>query len=187
MRKRHGSIFWWYSFFSVFLLQGALMLIVAVPLIYVMSGHQERPLSFFYWIGACFWMFGFILEAGGDFQLTQFKRNPDNKGKLLSSGLWSITRHPNYFGDTLQWWGFGFFAIAGFKPAGLASLIGPLVMTLLIVKVSGVALLEKNLTSSKPGYAEYIARTPAFFPRWWFWAVLAVTSLLFVAVGGLFN
>lgn len=185
MRNHHGKNFWWYSFFSVFALQGTLMLIVASPLVYVLSKPRETNISSISWAGALVCLVGFIFEAGGDFQLTRFKQNPENKGKLLSTGLWSITRHPNYFGDTLQWWGFGLFAVADGSLGGIAALVGPLVMTLFIIKVSGVALLEKNLKSNKPGYAEYVARTPAFFPRWPFWALLVLAAIILGMIGGI--
>lgn len=172
MRAHHGKRFWWYSFISVFALQGILMLIVAAPIIYVLSAARGTSLGAVQLAGAWVWLMGFVMEAGGDFQLSRFKSNPENKGKLLKSGLWSITRHPNYFGDTLQWWGFGLFALESGEAAGIATLVGPVVMTLFIIKVSGVALLEKNLKVNKPGYAEYVAATPAFFPKWPFWAVL---------------
>lgn len=182
MRKHHGKNFWWYSFLSVFLLQGALMLIVAAPVIYVLSAAREDSISFITWTGAWIWLVGFIFEAGGDLQLSRFKKSPLNKGKLLTTGLWSITRHPNYFGDSLQWWGFGLFAVSALELAGIMTLIGPVVMMLFIIKVSGVALLEKNLKTSKPGYEQYIAATPAFFPKWRFWAFLIAGAFV---VGGL--
>jgi steroid 5-alpha reductase family enzyme len=107
------------------------------------------------------WLFGFIFEAGGDWQLARFKGDPANKGKLLTTGLWSYTRHPNYFGDAAQWWGFFLLALA---TGAWWTAFSPAIMTFLLMRVSGVALLEKTLVETKPGYAEYIARTPAFFP-----------------------
>lgn len=185
MRAHHGSRFWWYSFFSVFMLQGVLMLIVAAPVIFVLAAPSGEDLQVSSLVGAWVWLLGFILEAGGDFQLTQFKANPANKGKLLSTGLWSITRHPNYFGDALQWWGFGIFALASGEIIGIFSLIGPLVMTLFIVKVSGVALLEKNLKVKKPGYDDYVNSTPAFFPKLNFWILLAAGIAVIATIKGL--
>lgn len=181
MRKHHGDRFWWYSLFSVFLLQGALMLLVSAPIIFIMSQPQVQNLTIFGLIGLIFWIVGFIFEAGGDWQLSLFKRNPTNKGKLLRTGLWSLTRHPNYFGDSLQWWGFGLFAVPyGF--AGLATFIGPIAMTLFIRKVSGVDLLEKSLANNKPGYADYIASTPAFLPKKFFWISLSMACLVAVII-----
>ena len=164
MRRHHGARFWWYSFLSVFMLQGALMLMVAAPVIYTLALTEMSELtSLCAFVGTVIWFIGFVFEAGGDYQLAQFKKNPENRGKLLTTGLWSLTRHPNYFGDACQWWGFGLFAWAAL-PYGAFTFIGPIIMTLFIRKVSGVDLLEKSLKTSKPGYAEYIARTPAFFP-----------------------
>ncbi|MCX6124774.1 MAG: DUF1295 domain-containing protein, partial [Proteobacteria bacterium] len=151
MRSHHGARFWWYSLISVFLLQGALMLIVAAPVIYVLSiGSNVDSVSgrtgglAFALVGTLVWIIGFVFEAGGDFQLKVFKQNPENRGKLLTTGLWSLTRHPNYFGDACQWWGFGIFAFS-YLPIGALTFVGPIIMTLFIRKVSGVDLLEKYL------------------------------------------
>lgn len=187
MRQHHGKNFWWYSFLSVFMLQGVLMLIVAAPVIFVLAAPRGSGLGSLALAGAWVWFVGFVMEAGGDFQLSRFKSNPQNKGQLLKSGLWSITRHPNYFGDALQWWGFGLFALQAGEIVGMATLVGPVVMTLFIIKVSGVALLEKNLKVNKPGYAEYVAATPAFFPKWPFWAVLSLGVVVMSALAGVVN
>ena len=175
MRSNHGSRFWWYSFLSVFCLQGVLMLLVASPVVFVISQPEKAPTNSWAAVGALCWLTGFVFEAGGDWQLSRFKANPKNKGKLLTTGIWSLSRHPNYFGDALQWWGFGAFALSyGFK--GTLTLIGPVVMTIFLRKVSGVDLLEKTLKSSKPGYENYIASTPAFLPGRIFWSALIVTA-----------
>ena len=176
MRQHHGKNFWWYSFLSVFSLQGILMLIVSAPLVVVMSQPQVGEFTAFGIAGSVLWLVGFIFEAGGDWQLSSFKKNPANKGQLLRTGLWSLTRHPNYFGDSLQWWGFGCIALP-YGTIGALSLVGPLVMTLFIRKVSGVDLLEKSLSNSKPGYQEYIASTPPFFPVRRFWITLIILVL----------
>ncbi|NLE75150.1 MAG: DUF1295 domain-containing protein, partial [Chloroflexi bacterium] len=105
-----------------------------------------------------------FFEAVGDWQLTQFKGNPANKGKVLNTGLWRYTRHPNYFGDATLWW--GHFLVALSTPSGFLTIFSPIIMTLLLMKVSGVALLEKRLEETKPKYREYIETTNAFFP--WF-------------------
>jgi steroid 5-alpha reductase family enzyme len=107
------------------------------------------------------WITGFIFEAGGDIQLTKFSANQGNKGKVLDSGFWRYTRHPNYFGDSAVWWAYGLLSIAA---GGCIQVIGSLFMTALIIKVSGVALLEKSLVTQKPQYREYIERTSSFFP-----------------------
>jgi steroid 5-alpha reductase family enzyme len=97
----------------------------------------------------------------GDLQLAVFKSNPDNKGKLLDKGVWRYTRHPNYFGDAAQWWGFFLIALSA---GGWWSIFSPVIMTHLLLNVSGVAMLEKSLKTVKPGYEEYVRRTSAFVP-----------------------
>ena len=113
-------------------------------------------------LAVALWLIGFTFEAVGDWQLLRFKADPANKGKVLDSGLWSLTRHPNYFGDATLWWGYFCFALA--LPLGPWTLLAPLLMTLLLMKVSGVALLEKTIHKRRPAYQAYIESTPAFFP-----------------------
>lgn len=162
MRQEHGpQKFWWYSYISVFLLQGGLAVLVSMPLLAIMSS-PGRGFNILDLIGIGAWIIGFYFEAVGDHQLINFKSNPGNKGKLLSSGLWAYTRHPNYFGDTVVWWSYFIFALAA---GHWWSFLGSLVMTLFIFHVSGVKLLEKSLSSSKPGYEVYIRQTPAFVPN----------------------
>ena len=159
MRARNVARWWWQSLFTVFVLQGALMLLIGLPL-----AATATPGAL--WgrvLGTLLWGVGFAFEAGGDWQLARFRADPGNRGQVLDSGFWRYTRHPNYFGDALQWWGFWCFAAS----AGLWwTVVSPLLMTLLLLKVSGVTLLESALLDSKPGYREYVRRTPAFFP-WW--------------------
>jgi steroid 5-alpha reductase family enzyme len=162
-RREAGAAWWWRSFFKVFFLQGVLMWIIAIPLLAAQTGDTTRPLYCLDYAGAALWLVGLIFEAGGDWQLRRFKANPANKGKLLTTGLWSLTRHPNYFGDAAQWWGFYLIATAN---GALWTIFSPIIMTYLLMKVSGVVMLEKTLKDTKPGYADYIARTSAFFP--WF-------------------
>jgi steroid 5-alpha reductase family enzyme len=109
------------------------------------------------------WLVGFFFEASGDFQLARFKANPANKGKVLDRGVWRYTRHPNYFGDATQWWAYYLFALAA---GGWWTIFSPIIMTALLLRVSGVTLLEKTLTTTKPGYKEYVESTSAFIP--WF-------------------
>lgn len=161
-REEAGSSWWWRSFFKVFLLQGAIMLIVAAPLIAVLAADPANTSCSCEYAGLGLWLAGFMFEAGGDAQLVRFKKDPNNKGKLLTTGFWSITRHPNYFGDAAQWWGFWLFA---FSAGAWWTAFSPLIMTYLLMKVSGVAMLERTL-KAKPGYEDYMARTSAFFP--WF-------------------
>jgi steroid 5-alpha reductase family enzyme len=163
-RKKYGEHrYWWVSFFQTFLLQGVLMWLISVPLLGAMF-YREQPFpGFFDIIALLLWLTGFIFEAGGDLQLARFRSDPANKGKVLDTGLWKYTRHPNYFGDSAVWWGFGFFCLAA---GSWLPVLGSLLMTALIIKVSGVALLERSLAEQKPQYRDYIARTSAFIP--WF-------------------
>lgn len=161
MRERMGhETFWWASLFVVFWLQGAIMWVVALP---VQIGIAASPQwSIWNGIALAVWLIGLGFESIGDYQLARFKANPDNKGKVLDRGLWRWTRHPNYFGDFLVWWGiFGWVAISG---VGLWTIISPVIMSVLLMRVSGVTLLEKTISSRRPGYEEYVRRTNAFFP-----------------------
>jgi steroid 5-alpha reductase family enzyme len=161
-RNENGSNWWWISFFKVFLLQGILLLIISTPLLTVQSKNIVNPFLLFEYVGMIIWFIGFFFESIGDYQLARFKSNPANKGKIVSSGLWRYTRHPNYFGDTVQWWGFFIFALSS---GYWWTVFSPLLMTILLLRVSGVTLLEEALTI-RPGYEEYIRTTNAFFP--WF-------------------
>ena len=161
MRERMGhKTFWWASLFIVFWLQGAIMWVVALP---IQVGVSAAPvLSRWNAFAFAVWLVGFLFESIGDYQLARFKANPDNQGKVLDRGLWRWTRHPNYFGDFLVWWGiFGWVATSG---VGLWTVISPIIMSVLLMRVSGVTLLEKTITSRRPGYEEYVRRTNAFFP-----------------------
>ncbi len=162
-RKQAGNAWWWRSYFKVFLLQGVIMWIVSAPLLAAQINSTPKPLFILDFLGTIVWGIGFFFEAVGDWQLARFKTNPQNKDKLLTSGVWRYTRHPNYFGDAAQWWGFYLVAAAA---GGFWTIFSPLLMTWLIVKVSGVAMLEGTLKETKPGYAEYVKSTNAFLP--WF-------------------
>lgn len=164
MRASHGPAFWWQSLFVVFWLQGALLWFVALPVLVAIRAPQPAGLTVVDFAGLVIFAVGFGFEVVGDYQLARFKNNPVNRGKVLDSGLWRYTRHPNYFGDATLWWGVYVVAVA--TPGGWLTLLSPLLMTLLLMRVSGVTLLEDSLKASKPGYREYIARTSAFFP--WF-------------------
>jgi len=107
------------------------------------------------------WAVGLVFEAGGDWQLARFKRDPANAGRVMDRGLWRYTRHPNYFGDFCVWWGFFLIALAG---GAWWSVAGPLIMSFLLLRFSGVTLLEKDIGERRPAYAEYVRRTNAFFP-----------------------
>lgn len=163
-RKKYGANrYWWVSYFQTFLLQGALIMFVSLPLLGTNAQTDCNALNGLDYLAILVFIIGFIFEAGGDFQLARFKNNPNNKGKVLNTGLWKYTRHPNYFGDSAVWWSFAIFSISA---GSYWTFIGSLGMTLLIIKVSGVALLEKSLNDTKPQYREYIQKTNSFFP--WF-------------------
>ena len=163
-RKKYGpERYWWFSYFQVFLLQGILILLVSLPLLGANYYTKNNNLNWLDYSGLIVWIIGFVFEAGGDLQLAKFKKNPNNKGKVLNRGLWKYTRHPNYFGDTAVWWSYAIFAIAA---GNYWTIIGSVLMTLLIIKVSGVDLLEKSLKSGKPEYNDYIMKTNSFLP--WF-------------------
>lgn len=163
-RKDYGEKrYWWFSYFQVFLLQGALILIVSLPFFGVHFSANSGQLIWLDYLAIIVWFVGFSFEAGGDYQLYKFKKNTNNKGKVLNSGFWRYTRHPNYFGDAAVWWAYALFSVAA---GGYWQIIGAVIMTLLIIKVSGVALLERNLKNTKPKYRSYIQKTSAFIP--WF-------------------
>ncbi len=155
--------YWWLSFFQTFLLQGVLMWLVSAPLL-AAQYHQGAPsLGWLDYLAVLIWLIGIGFEAIGDYQMSRFKANSSNKGKVLNHGLWKYTRHPNYFGDAMVWWAFGIFGLAA---GNYYVLLAPLLMNILLLKISGVALLEKSLKADKPQYQDYMERTNAFFP--WF-------------------
>lgn len=163
-RRKYGeNRYWWISFFQTFLLQGILMWLISAPLLGALFYQEPHEITLLEMAGLLLWLIGFSFEAGGDWQLTTFKTDPANKGKVLDKGFWRYTRHPNYFGDAAVWWGFGLFSIAS---GNYLPVLGSLLMTALIIKVSGVALLEKTLKKDKPEYVDYVRKTSAFIP--WF-------------------
>ncbi len=162
-RKEHGAAWPVRSFFQVFLLQGVLMWVISAPLLAGQFSATPPELGWLEYLGILVWAYGFFFEVVGDWQLARFKANPANKGRLLTTGVWRYTRHPNYFGDAAQWWGFYLFALAA---GGWWTVFSPLLMTFLLLRVSGVAMLEKSLKTNKPGYEEYVQATSEFIP--WF-------------------
>ena len=163
MRERSPGRFWVISLFKVFLLQGALMWTVSLPVQVGQLSSTPAGIGPLAMIGTVFWAAGFSFEMIGDLQLARFKATDANRGQVMDRGLWRYTRHPNYFGDFLVWWGLYFIALEATETWW--TLVGPLIMSLLLVKVSGVILLEKTIGARRPGYAEYVRRTSAFFPR----------------------
>ncbi len=160
MREKHGAKFPVVSLFTVFALQGIIMWIVSLPL---QTAHSAQPDNLMLMaIGTLLFAVGLFFEAVGDWQLAHFKKNPDNKGQVMQQGLWRYTRHPNYFGDFCVWWGLYLLCIGCGAPYWTA--VGPVLMSICLMKISGVTLLEQSLTESKPGYVTYVRRTNAFFP-----------------------
>ncbi len=159
IRSRNEPHFAVKSLYLVFALQAALAWIVSSPLLAAIV--SARPLGIFDFVGACLWLVGFAFEAGGDWQLARFKSDPANHDKVMDGGFWRFTRHPNYFGDFCIWCGFYLMAVAA---GAWWSFPGPLVMSVLLMRVSGVTLLEKDIAERRPQYADYIRRTNAFFP-----------------------
>jgi len=159
-RRQWGRHFIPRSFLQIFMLQGLLMLLVASPLLLIV-GQEQPPLNILDGLGALTWLTGFLFETIGDRQLAAFIRNPANRGRLMTGGLWNYTRHPNYFGEACLWWGMGIIALSA--PHGWLGLIGPLVITFLLLFISGVPLLEKKY-AGRPDWEEYKRRTPRFFP-----------------------
>jgi len=161
-RKNWGKWFVPRSYLQVFLLQGIFMLVVSYPVILVNSGESSK-IAVFDMVGILLWCIGFYFEAAGDYQLRKFKKNLENRGKIMTSGLWKYSRHPNYFGEAVMWW--GIFAFALSVEQGWTAVVSPLLITFLLLKVSGVTMLEKKYAGNKE-FAEYAQRTYAFFP--WF-------------------
>lgn len=162
MRRHWGARFAWVSLFTVFGLQGVLMWLVSLPLQVAQVARAPETLGALDALGAGLWVVGMFFESVGDWQLARFKAHPANAGRVMDRGLWRYTRHPNYFGDCLVWW--GFFAISAAVPGGAYTLVSAVVMTILLRRVSGVTLLERSLLKRRPGYAEYVARTNPFVP-----------------------
>lgn len=159
MREYHGERFGWISLWTVFVLQGVLIWIVSMP---VQAGLRSRgPLTALDAVGLSVWLAGFLFESIGDWQLARFLADSANRGRVMDAGLWRYTRHPNYFGDFLVWWGIYLVAAAG---GAWWSVFSPLLMSILLLRVSGVALLERTLQNRRDGYREYVERTSAFFP-----------------------
>lgn len=163
MREKAGSRFWLTSLFTVFLLQAGLIWVVSLPIQLAATALEPGSFGPLAYLGVAVWDVGLLFETIGDAQLARFLRDPGNKGRVMRTGLWRYTRHPNYFGEFCVWW--GLFLVAAEAPIARIGVVGPLVMTFLLLRVSGVALLERSIGTRRPGYAEYVATTPAFFPR----------------------
>ena len=164
-REQWGGSFWWRSLLQVFVLQACVAWVLAAPLVAAQRA-DGAAFGVLDAVGLTAWAFGLGWESVADWQLLRFKRQPSNRGRVLRSGLWGLSRHPNYFGETVLWWG---IALVGLAAGGPVALVGPVLLTYLLLKISGVPMLDEGLSRRKPGYAEYVRSTPAFLPiprRW---------------------
>jgi steroid 5-alpha reductase family enzyme len=159
IRRRNEPHFTLKSLWLIFGFQAVLAWIISLPLAGAIAG--EAPLGPLDWLGLSLWAIGFYFEAVGDWQLARFKADRANAGQVMDRGLWRHTRHPNYFGDFCVWWGFYLVALSA---GAWWSIVGPLIMSFLLLRFSGVRLLERDIGERRPAYAEYVRRTNAFFP-----------------------
>lgn len=152
---------WWLvSYVKVFLLQAVIGWIISLPIYFSIVSQAPPSLTMLDYLGVLLFVSGLVFESVGDEQLRRFRADRVNRGKVLDTGLWHYTRHPNYFGEALLWWGFG---LIGAATGGVPGLLGPAILTYLLIYVSGVALLESTLIE-KAGYIQYVGRTPPFLP-----------------------
>lgn len=172
MRRHHGTRFPWVSLYLVFGLQGALMWVISLPLQVAQLAPLPAHLTWLDALATALWAGGLLFESVGDWQLARFKADPANRGRVMDRGLWAYTRHPNYFGDAVVWW--AYFLIAAGTPHGVWTVISPLLMTFMLMRVSGVALLERKLVKTRPQYTAYTRCTNAFIP--WFPKKTATTD-----------
>lgn len=161
MRDKWDHV-WLTAYYKVFLFQGLLMLTIAFPVILI-NAAESSYMNGFVIFGLIIWMIGFVFEALGDYQLKVFLKNRQDPKKIMTKGLWAYTRHPNYFGEVTMWW--GIFIMIFSVRLDFYLVISPLVITFLILKVSGIPLLEKKY-KNRPGWDEYSRRTNKFIP--WF-------------------
>jgi len=163
-RNKSGDRFWLVSLVKVFMLQAVFLWAIALVLQFGQLSTAPAGFVTTDFIGALIWIIGFFFEAVGDWQLARFKRDPANKGKVMDRGLWAYTRHPNYFGEFLIWW--GFFVITLSTPSGWWTVISPLLVSIVLLKMTGIPLTEDSTRKTRPGYGDYVKRTSAFVP--WF-------------------
>lgn len=162
MRYKHGERFPWVSLWTVFVLQGVLMWFIAMPVFHGARAHDtEAMIESLAVAGVALWLVGLVWETVADAQLARFKSHPENRGRVMDEGLWKYSRHPNYFGEIVIWW--GFFLMAA-SVGGWWTFISAALMSFLIARVSGVTLLEKKLSETRPAYRAYVARTNALIP-----------------------
>lgn len=161
-RKQWGKFWVLRTYFQVFMIQGFFMLIISAP-VFILHGDNGTRLGLLEVVGTAVWLLGFLFQAIGDLQMMNFKKDPDNKGKIITSGVWKYTRHPNYFGESAMWW--GIFLIVVNITKGLWGIISPITITFLLLFVSGIPLLEKKYKDN-PEFQEYARKTSIFIP--WF-------------------
>ena len=159
-RDEYEDNWWWISYFKVFLLQSVLAWVVSLPIYFAIVSVGPASLTWLDYVGVAVFVTGFLFETVSDEHLRRFRADRANKGRVLDTGLWSYTRHPNYFGEALIWWGFGIISVA---TGGLPGLIGPVILTYLLIYVSGIAMIEPSLFT-KQGYSSYAGKTPVFLP-----------------------
>lgn len=162
LRRRQGDRFGLRSLLTVFGFQGLVMWVVSLPVQQAQAAPEPAALSWVEGMGALLWVVGISFESLGDWQLARFRADPTNRGRVMSRGLWAWTRHPNYFGDALVWW--GLFLVAFPTGGGAWTVVSPVLMTFLLLRISGVALLERSLRKNKPDYVAYAERTSSFLP-----------------------
>jgi len=162
MRRRRPDTFVRWSLGAVFVAQGVLAWVVALPVTLALSDPAPSGSPWWAVAGTALWLVGLAFETVGDAQLARFKADPANRGRVMDRGLWHWTRHPNYFGDWCVWW--GLFVVAAGSGRARFGVIGPVLMSVLLTRVSGKDLLERTIGERRPGYADYVRRTNAFFP-----------------------
>lgn len=160
-RVRYGARWWWWSYFQVFLLQGGLVWIWILPIVLALNA-APTSLTATEAVATLVWITGFLFQSIADRQLARFKADPRNKGRVLRTGLWSLTRHPNYFGESLMWWGYFGFGLA--HPLGWIGIVGPIYVTWFMSKGSAATMLDRHMLRTKPDYADYVQRVPGFCP-----------------------
>jgi steroid 5-alpha reductase family enzyme len=160
-RARGGTSWWWWSYFQIYLTQGVIVWIWTWPV--ALALQAPGPLSVWAWLAVGVWAMGFVFEVGGDWQMHRFRTNPANKGRVMDRGFWAWCRHPNYFGESMMWLGYGLFALS--HPWGWLGLPSVAMVFWFMNRGSATSMTERYMLKTKPGYADYMARTPAFFPR----------------------
>jgi steroid 5-alpha reductase family enzyme len=162
-REKSGQHFWLISLFKVFWTQALFLWVISLVLQKAQLSLEPFRLTVLDGLGTVVWTAGFVFESVADWQLARFKADPENRNRVMDQGLWAWSRHPNYFGEFLIWW--GFFLIALATPGGWWTVISPIIISVVLLKMTGVPLTESALKERRPGYAEYIKKTSAFFPR----------------------